>query len=84
MAESGHRDGHPMAIGRVNALAVGRAGDERACEYSALPTSPGPETSSSLSQSNTVPAQEFAPTSHGFTPANAAPLMPKLPPVAGQ
>jgi hypothetical protein len=45
---------------------------------------PSATSSSSPSQSNAVPAHAPAPTSHGFTPANAAPLMPNPPPVTAQ
>lgn len=45
---------------------------------------PSATSSSSPSQSNAVPAQAPAPTSHGFTPANAAPLMPNPPPTPAQ
>ena len=45
---------------------------------------PSATTNSSPSQNATVPAPVPAPTSHGFTPANAAQLMPNPPPVPVQ
>ena len=40
MAEGCYRDGHSLAVRRIDALAAGRAGDERACKCAGVSASP--------------------------------------------
>lgn len=40
VAESGYRDGYSVAVSRIDALAVRRAGNERPSQRSSVPTTP--------------------------------------------